>query len=149
MPMRLLVCLLSAFILVSACSPQPNQKPQGGSEDKKCQEVPVRHFDQEQQAIQLARKTKGVDDAVAVQIDDQLNVALKVSNFNRLRLKSIRKETFERLEKQFPEAELHVTTDNKLYKELQEMNQKAWTNDKKKACEEKKKLKQIEEMMKG
>lgn len=109
----------------------------------------MRHFDNEQQATQLARQTKGVDDAVAVQIDDKLNVALKVSNFNRLRLKPIRKETFDRLEKALPEVELHVTTDSKLYKELEKMNRKAWTNDQKKACEEKKKLEQIEEMMKG
>lgn len=157
MPTRLLVCFLIIVLSVGGCVPQPNQKPQEGTagqlqktaDAEDCASLPVRHFDDEQQAIRLARQTKGVREAVAVQIDDKLNVGLNVRNFHRLRLKSIRKETFDRLEKAFPDVELHVTTDNKVFRELQKMSQKPWTKEKKAACEEKRRLDELEQMMKG
>jgi len=150
--------VLTATVLTAVgCAPQPNQKPQVNAtghmhktaEANDCTAMPRRHFDEEQQAVRLARETKGVHEAVAVYIDDMLNVALDVRNFQRLRLKAIRKETFERLERAFPDAELHVTTDSKVFRELQKMSQKPWKDELSAACEEKRRLDELEQMMKG
>lgn len=152
--LRLICCALLMAWSVIGCSPQPQQKPQepaGGTAKTAgdCASMPVRHFEEEQQAVHLSRQTNGVRDAVAVQIDDKLNVALDVRNFHRLRLKPIRKETFDRLEQAFPHVELHVTTDRKVFSELKKMHEKPWTNEKKAACEEKRRLDELEQMMKG
>jgi len=156
MSMRRLIGLLLIALTISGCGPQPQQKPQVSSGEPQktamtddCTAMPVRHFDNEQQAVRLARKTKGVYDAVAVQIDDKLNVGLDVRNFSRLRLKPIRKETFDRLEQAFPDVELHVTTDRKVVNELKKMSEKPWQNEKKAACAEKRRLDELEQMMKG
>ena len=90
-----------------------------------------------------------MDQAVAVWIDDELDVALQVSNFNRLRLKQIRKEVFDRLRNAYPNPHIHVTTDRKLYGELEKLGRKEWVRQKKDACQAKNRLKQIEELMKG
>lgn len=158
MTRRLFLFILAALVLVGVgCAPETNQKPQvnPSGQIKKmadangCRSMPHRHFDDEQQAVRLARQTDGVHEAVAVYIDNHLNVGLDVRNFHRLRLKTIRKETFDRLEKAFPDAELHVTTDSKVFRELQKMSQKPWQNDLEAACREKRRLDELEEMMKG
>jgi hypothetical protein len=141
---------ICTVVILAGCGQQSGSKEgQSAEADSQCSPAPVRHFDSENKAESLARQVNGVDKAVAVKIDDELDVALQVSNFNRLRLKQLRKEVFQKLNEAYPQAKVHVTTDSKLYNELEKMNGQPWSDDKTKACEQKQKLKQIEEKMKG
>jgi ribosomal protein L22 len=73
-----------------------------------------------------AKKVAGVDDAVAVVMDKEASVALKVTGFERFRLKPIKKEVSTRLKGYVSkDFKLRVTTDKKIYKELQRLKQDA------------------------
>lgn len=139
------------MVLLAGCSPAQTQN-QGNAKilsENECKETPVRHIDIEKKAKKSSEQVDGVDQAVVVCIDDEMDVALKVSNFNRLRLKHLRKEVFHRLKEEFPKTKVHVSTDSKIYKELEKLSNKPVTTDKKTACQMKKKLKKIEDQMRG
>jgi hypothetical protein len=123
------------------------QGTQSTTKDPQCTPIPTRHFEYEDRAEIIANQVDGVDQVVAVFIDNEMNVALQVTNFNRLKLKAIRKKAAQNLKGAFPKANIHVTTDSKLFNELEKLNSQEWTKNK--ACEHKKKLKQIEKDMRG
>lgn len=114
-----------------------------------CNPTPVRYFHTEQEAKAITEKVDGIDNAVAVQIDNELNVAIQISNFNRFRYESIQKEAAQKLKASFPKAKIHVTSDKKLINELQKLNDTPWSNKPKEACKQKKKIKEIEKQMRG
>jgi hypothetical protein len=149
--LRTILLAMSLFVWVTGCTQQsnPETKARTAAEDPLCHPTPVRHFDWEQQAKSIAEQVKGIDQAVAVQIDDELDVAIKVSNFNRLRLESLRKEVSQQLKTAFPKANIHVTSDKKLWMDLQKLSETPWSPNPKKACKQKKQLKQMEKRMKG
>lgn len=149
--MRTLLLLVSVCLFVAGCNPKPDQqaKTKSASEDPMCQPTPIRYFDSEQKAKAMTEQVNGIDKAVAVRIDDELDVAIEVSNFNRFRLESIEKEVAQKLKSSFPNAKVHVTSDKKLIMELQKLSDTPWQNHQEEACKQKKKLKQIEKDMKG
>lgn len=95
------------------------------TKDPECNPAPIRYFHYEQTAKGLSEQISGIDQAVAIRIDNELNVALQVSNFDRFRLNSLRKKVSQKLKASFPEDHIHVTTDSKLYNELEKLNKKA------------------------
>src|SRR5690606_14051619 len=100
----------------------------------------------------IATQDDRVDEAAAVAIGKELSVALKVSNFNRLRLKSIRQDVHQTLTDQFPKHTIHVTTDSKLFSELQKLEKgvkRNWPPKPPKQKKYKKTLQKINEDMKG
>ncbi|KQL45027.1 sporulation protein [Brevibacillus choshinensis] len=150
--MRTILLVVSMCLFVAGCNPQSNQqaKTKSAAEDPLCKPTPIRYYDSEQKAKAITEQVKGIDKAVAVRIDDELDVAIEVSNFNRFRLESIEKEVGEKLKNSFPDAKIHVTSDKRLIKELQNLNSTPWAADNQaEACKQKKTLKQIEKDMKG
>lgn len=151
--MRTTLVVLSMFLLLNGCNqqagPQTQTKTKTAQKDPMCDPTPIRYFHLEQKAKSISEQVDGVDQAVAVQIDDELDVAIKVSNFHRLRLESIRKQVSQKLKAEFPKAKIHVTSDKKLINELQKLSDKPWSTKEQEACKQKKKLKQIEKQMKG
>ncbi|MGG1661140.1 YhcN/YlaJ family sporulation lipoprotein [Brevibacillus sp. NRS-1366] len=149
--MRSTLVVLAFTLLITGCSSQSNSKAgiQSKEQEPLCSPAPVRYMQWEEQAKSIAGQVKGVDSAVAVQIDNELDVAVKVSNFNRFRLESIKKQVAEQLKAAFPKSDIHVTSDKKLNRELQKISEKPWPTDVKEACKQKKKFQQIEKQMKG
>ncbi len=149
--MRVTLMMLSLLVLLTGCTQQsnPQTKAKSAAEDPLCNPTPVRHFQLEQRAKKITEKVDGIDRAVAVRIDDELDVAIQVSNFNRLRLQKIEKEVSQQLKAAFPEASIHVTSDKKLIDELQKLSKKTWSTKQEDACKQKKQLKQIENQMRG
>jgi hypothetical protein len=142
----IILCISLAF---TGCNQPSNQKMKSQAASE-CKSIPIRDFAAEKKAKSTTEQVNGVDKAVAVMIDKELNVALEVTNFNRLRLEPIKKEVTQKLKTSFPKANIHVTTDSKLYDELQKLNEKPWTiKDKNAGCKQKDKLKQIEQQMGG
>ena len=99
---------------------------------------------------QIAKENRRVDEAVAVALKDEIYVGLKVTNFNRFFLRSIRKDVHARLKDQFPKRAVHVTTDSRLFDDLSRLEgrirEDAWGMDRE---ELKRKLYKIHEDMKG
>jgi hypothetical protein len=149
--LRTTLCVLSLFLLVTGCTQQskPETKAKSAAEDPLCNPTPIRHFDLEQKAKSITEEVDGIDQAVAVQIDKELDVAIQVSNFNRLRLESIEKEVAQKLKTAFPQASIHVSSDKKIMAELQKLNETPWSTQQEEACKQKKNLKRIEKQMKG
>lgn len=149
--MRVLFLLLSLLMLLTGCTQQssPQSKTQSAAEDPLCNPAPVRFFHLEQKAKKITEAVDGVDRAVVVHIDDELDIAVEVSNFNRLRLQEIEKEVAKRLKAAFSQAKIHVTSDKKLIDELQKLSEQPWSAKQADACKQKKQLKQIEKRMRG
>ena len=96
-----------------------------------------------------AKKVDGVDDAVAVVMDKEASVALKVTGFDRFRLKPIKKEVSRRLKGYVSkDFKLRVTTDKKIYKELNNLKQEA-VKKKKPSIELTKQFRKIQKDMRG
>ncbi|GAF65370.1 hypothetical protein BTS2_2268 [Bacillus sp. TS-2] len=94
------------------------------------------------------KKMEEVIDVQAIVYDQKIYADPKVKQFSRFRLKEIRKNGFEKLKETFPDSEIHVSTDKKVYMELEKLEQQL-KNGKIKNEDLEKKLQKIEEMMKG
>jgi hypothetical protein len=140
------------FTILTGCALERSEQPKlqaeaQSAQDPQCIPTPTRHFDHEEKAEMIVKQVDGVDQVIVVFIDNEMNVALQVSNFNRLKLKAIRKKSAQSLKGPFPEDNIHVTTDSKIFNELKKLKGQEWSKEK--ACAHKKKLKKIEKDMKG
>ena len=138
-------CLIMA-ILLTGCNAA--EKPQGNAQ--KPMELPVIDRVALEEAKGIAKENRRVDEVAAVTLKDELYVGLKVTNFNRFFLRSIRKDVHGRLKDQFPKRAIHVTTDSKLFDELSrlegQIREDPWGMDREGL---KRKLDKIHEDMKG
>lgn len=76
-----------------------------------------------EQAKETAKAVEGVDESTAVVMNQELSVAVKVSGFDRLRLKAIRQEVHRNMKKLAPDHKIYVTSDKKLFWELEQVEQ--------------------------
>lgn len=83
-----------------------------------------------------------------VNLDNKIYLAPRVTHFSRLWLEDIRKTAFDHVKKRYPDATVHVSTDKKIYMELEKLEKqlKERTISKKTLD---KRLKKLEEDMKG
>ncbi|KQU23328.1 hypothetical protein ASG65_03090 [Bacillus sp. Leaf13] len=88
-----------------------------------------------------------VSDVKAVNSDKELLVAVKVDNFDRFRLTSIKKQAQSDLENMFPDYKILISTDQKMFLELDQLEQKL-EKDKTKMDSLKKDFKEIKSLMK-
>jgi PBP1b-binding outer membrane lipoprotein LpoB len=102
-----------------------------------------------EEAKDIAKKNRRVDEVVAVALKDELYVGLKVTNFNRLFLRSVRKDVHGRLREQFPNREIHVTTDSKVFGDLSQLEQRVRRDPWKDREGLRRKLDKIHEDLKG
>jgi hypothetical protein len=70
-----------------------------------------------------------ISDVKAVNTDKELLVAIKVGNFNRFRLKNIEKSVKSDLEKIYPDHKVFVSSDKKMFWELEKIEQRLKKND--------------------
>ncbi|MBC9784568.1 YhcN/YlaJ family sporulation lipoprotein [Heliobacterium chlorum] len=113
---------LSLFILVMAvtagCVPQQQRllTPPSISNQK-----PMLYPAVAAEVKEAVKTVDGVEDSTAVVIDKDISTALKVTGFDRLRLKTIRGSIEKKLKESYPGYEVHVTTDKKMFKQLQQI----------------------------
>lgn len=100
------------------------------------------------EAKQIVLSMKEVIEVKGVNVKENIYIATKVTHFNRLFLDRIRKDAHDKLKKRFPDAKIHVSTDKKVFLELEELEKKLYKN---KVEEEKleKEINRIEKFMKG
>lgn len=100
-------------------------------------------------AKELSESIDGVTKAISITIDQDTYIALQVEQRHRFQLKGIRKQTSELLTHRFgEEIKSHVSTDWKIYRELERLERQI-RNQKIKPEEAKKKLEKIEKDMAG
>lgn len=147
------IMLLSLALLISACATLEGEpSAQGSNGEKQYEKKQVRErqgsksiskeMDQPksepdkevklaiaQEANQIALRTKGVVQVASVALDDQLSLAVDVSQMQRWNLKNIRKEIFHHLRDRFPELDIHVSSDRKIFWELQKLEKEMYASN--------------------
>ena len=116
------------LLLMTGCTMQnlPAQKQQTQQQQTQQQQTLKENvLENTALASQIKERAKTVDavkDSVVVVLDKEISVAAKVTGFDRLRLKSIRQEVHQEITQLVPEYKVNVTTDKKLFSELQRLS---------------------------
>jgi len=98
---------------------------------------------------QAAKTVKGVEDSTAVVINNEISAAVKVSGFDRLRLKSIRQEVHKKIKETGGDYKVNVTTDKKLFAGLQQIEKQISAGQVQSMTEIQKKVDKINKDMRG
>ncbi|OPX85898.1 YhcN/YlaJ family sporulation lipoprotein [Pelotomaculum sp. PtaB.Bin117] len=118
------VIVLSLILLMTAgCGtlnsslkkPQPEQ--QMSRDEKQIQVNP----ELAEKAKKTAGTVKGVKGCTAVVVNKDISTAIKVSGFDRLRLKPIKEEVHNKIKELNKDYNVHVTSDKKLFMQLQQI----------------------------
>jgi hypothetical protein len=122
------ICLLvgTVIILASGCTGNQNQLGDD-NEDLSISQVHTSKPISQSVANQAKEKViteEEISDVKAVNTDKELLVAIKVGQFDRFRLKKIEKEVKSDLEKMDPDHKVFVSTDQKMFLELEQLEQK-------------------------
>lgn len=120
MKLYLKIITLALFLLLTtSCTvfPKPQQKPQTPPTKIQVQISP----ELAQQVKNIIKAVNEVDESTVVVINKEISAAVKVSGFKRLRLKSIKQEVHSKIKETNKDYTVRVTTDKKLFKQLQSM----------------------------
>jgi hypothetical protein len=118
------VLLLAVFlVLVLAAGCGTAQKKRQFQQDSRSESRIQVDPELARRAGEAAGTVEGVKENAAVVINRDIAVALKVERFDRLRLKTIRKQVHDTVKRLDQEYNVHVTTDKKLFVQLQQMEQ--------------------------
>jgi hypothetical protein len=79
---------------------------------------------------QTVERHQAVDQAVAVALKQDISVAIKVTGFDRLRLKQIKQEVNDLIRQVVPrEYTIHITTDKRIFRDLNQVSRDIAAND--------------------
>lgn len=99
-------------------------------------------------AKQLILSMDEVVEVKGVNIEENIYIVAKVKQFDRFFLERIRALAHKKVKKRFPDANVHVSTDKKVFLELEKLEKKINNNDiDKKAID--KDIKRIERFLNG
>ncbi|WP_157800989.1 YhcN/YlaJ family sporulation lipoprotein [Bacillus solitudinis] len=100
------------------------------------------------EAKQITLSMDEVIEVKGVQHDKDIYIVPRVKQFDRFRLNGIRKEAHDHIKKRYPEANVHVSTDKKIFMEFEKLEQQLIKNQISEK-ELKDKVKDLEDKMKG
>lgn len=111
----IIICALPACGTLNSPAKKPQQAQQRGQVREQVQ------FDPEmaEKVKQTVKTVKGVEDATAVVINKEISAAIKVTGFQRLRLKKIREEAYKQLKDANQDYTVRLTSDKKLFSLIQ------------------------------
>jgi Sporulation lipoprotein YhcN/YlaJ (Spore_YhcN_YlaJ) len=119
----LLISLSSFMILVSGCN---NKKEEGRS--NKDSPSPMSYIENKQslshEAKAIVLSMPEITDAKAVNSEDQIFLAVKPKHLERFQLTSLKKKIKKKIEKKYPKMEVTVSTDQKIFTLLGELESK-------------------------
>ncbi|OAS89523.1 MULTISPECIES: YhcN/YlaJ family sporulation lipoprotein [Metabacillus] len=116
--------------LSSGCAVNQNQFTNNNDDAKIVKVSTSKQIDQSvaNHAKEIVIKEKEISGVKAVNTDQELLLAVKVDHFDRFRLKSIEKKVKLDLEKAYPDHKIIISTDSKMYLELEQLEQKLQKN---------------------
>jgi len=141
MKKNVIVVLLALSVVVAGCAmqaPAEKQQQQGSQGEKQISVDPG-----------MAQTVKGVEDITAVVINNEISAAIKVSGFNRLRLKSIRQEVHRKIKEAGGDYKVNVTSDKKLFAGLRQIETQLSAGQVQSMTEIQKKIDKINKDMRG
>jgi hypothetical protein len=117
----LILAVFLTLILAAGCvAPQKKKQPQQGSQAENQIQV---NAELAGRAKEAAGTVGGVRESAAVALNKDLAIAVKVGGFDRLRLKPIRSQVHDSIKELEQAYNVHVTTDKKLFMQLQQIEQ--------------------------
>ena len=145
--LKILLLLLIIIGIGSGCNENQNQMGYNNKDLRISQVHTSKPFDQSiaNQAKEKMITKDEITDVRAVNTGKELLVAIKVENFNRFRLKTIEKTVKSDLEKIYPNHKVVVSSDKKMFWELEKIEQRLQKNNtnKKSLKKDLKKLKSL------
>lgn len=113
---------LILMLCTAGCTLQnsPVQKPQTRQQQSLNKAVPA-EVELAGRAGDKARTVDAVKDSTAVVLGKEISVAVRVTGFDRLKLKTIRRNVHEKISQMAPGYQVHVTTDKKIFSELEKL----------------------------
>lgn len=129
--LKIFILLLTIIGLGSGCNENQNQMGYNNKDLSISQVHTSKPIDQSvaNHAKEKMITKDEITDVRAVNTDKELLVAIKVENFNRFRLKSIEKTVKSDLEKMYPNHKVFVSTDKKMFWELEKIEQRLQKNN--------------------
>ncbi len=112
-----ILCLIIGIMAGCAVVELPQRKPH--AQVGQVSGPPHTHAELSEQVEEVARVVQGVKESTALVMNDQIAVAVKVTGFDRLHLQAIRQNLNNQVERIAPGYDVHVTTDKKLFAQLQ------------------------------
>lgn len=140
-----MVCALPACS-ANAPAKKPQQTQQGGQGREQVR------FDPElaEKVKETVKTVGGVEDATAVVINKEISTAIKVTGFERLRLKKIKEEAYKQIKDANQGYTVRLTSDKKLFSLIQKAEGQAGKNPRgDKAREIKQQVDKINQDMRG
>lgn len=149
MKFMLKVITLSLLMLTIGCSMQDSPLRKLQSEQQVSQDEKQIQINPElaEKAKGTARMVNGVKDSTAVVIDKEISIAIKVNGFNRLRIKPIKEEVHNKIKEFNKDYNVYVTSDKKLFKQLQQIENQTNSPEEKSPIDIQKKVKRINKDM--
>lgn len=125
MKLILKVVILSVFILTTGCGIPAKKLQSAQSVNQNEQQIQIIEPELSEKVKEVANTVKGVEESTAFVINKNISVAVKVSGFDRLRVKPIKNQVQKKVEEMNKNYKVHVTSDKKLYKQLQQI-ERGW-----------------------
>lgn len=115
------VVVMVLMLLTAGCALQaPMQKQMS----QKGQDLSVRvDMALAERAREAALSVPGVKESTAVSLNQEVTVGVKVTGFDRLRLKAIKNEVHNKIKAMADDHNVHVTSDKKHYVQLKQMEE--------------------------
>jgi ABC-type lipoprotein release transport system permease subunit len=119
----ILFLLLAVMTFFAGCN-----KQQGESSPENNGQMDILYVENNQRPSQEAKRSiramQEITDVKAVNSNDEMFVAVKPKHLERFQLKSLKKEIKKKLEKKNPDLEIIVSTDQKIFKLIGDMEGK-------------------------
>lgn len=141
--------LLSALIVFAGCAAQGPAAKKPGPQAAKSKEEVRADPGLAEKVRETAKTVKGVEDCTAVVIGGEISAAVKVRGFDRFRLESIREEVHRKIAGANQGFEVHVTSDKKLFSQLQQVERQVKQEKAPPGPEIKKRVEKINRDMQG
>lgn len=115
--------IMLLVIIVTGCTLQnsPSKKQQSGQQINMNEKDIQVNTELAARAKETAGAIKGVKESTAVAINRDVTVAIKVSGFDRLRLKNIKNQVHDKIKELDKDYNVHVTSDKKHYVQLKQI----------------------------
>lgn len=116
------VILLLSLMFAGCGMNSPDQKP--GTQADQIQAQAKIDPELSEKVKESAKTVKGVEDSTAVVIGNSISLAVKVTGFDRLRLKSIKQDVYRKVKELAKDYRVNITADKKIFSQIWQIEKK-------------------------
>lgn len=140
-------CIMIIMMVVSGCNNTNNTSEHNKTNITNISYEQKKDVNTSADVENLLMEEKEVHKAIAVSTDKKILIAVEINQMERFRLEDIEKRLKKRIEDQYPKHDVDLSTDKKIFLELEKLKTKMNENNlsKKKIKEELKRIKSLSE----